>query len=112
MKEALLKFEDFYLLLSEGDGMNLLEEDIEEGFVDYIMADLYTEDDIDECLEIKDDAISFDGAQIMLEKMCDDMTMDEFIEHGLAFYDWENAEYELVSFTASEPRWWDDHGIL
>ena len=103
-KSALIRIDDTYLLLVEGDGMNLSDEDYDEGFVDYIMADLYNEDDIDECLEVKDDAVSWDGGMITLDKLCADMTMDEFIESGLAFYGWEDSDYELISFEQPVPR--------
>lgn len=103
-KSALIRIDDAYLLLVEGDGMNLSDEDYDDGIVDYIMADLYTENDIDECLEVKDDAISWDGGMITLDKLCSNMTMLEFIESGLAFYGWDGSDYELISFEQPVPR--------
>lgn len=45
--------------ISEGDGMNLLDEDIQAGFVDYIYYDQY---------DLDDQFTQVDGGQVMLEK--------------------------------------------
>lgn len=47
------------LRIAEGDGMNLLDEDIEKGFVDYIYYDQH---------ELNTGLEEIDGGQIMLEK--------------------------------------------
>ena len=45
--------------IAEGDGSNLLPEDIEEGYVDYIYYEQY---------EIRADLPEVDGGQILLEE--------------------------------------------
>ena len=46
--------------ISEGDGMNLLDEDMDEGYVDYIYYDQY---------EVNDRLNEVDGGQILLDEM-------------------------------------------
>ena len=49
--------------ISEGSGDNLLQEDIENGYVDYIYYDQY---------ELGADVTEMDGGQILLEEMLKD----------------------------------------
>lgn len=49
--------------ISEGSGDNLLQEDIENGYVDYIYYDQY---------ELGADVMEVDGGQILLEEMLGD----------------------------------------
>lgn len=86
MKEAyIMVHEDgwkpTFIKMSEGTGDNLWQEDIDEGFVDYIMYDTYEVGVEDWEFEFKED----DGGMILLEKLCADMTMEEFIKRTLDF---------------------------
>lgn len=66
------------VLANEGTGDNLLHEDEEEGYVDYIMTELFV---------IQDTTIEAeDGGQIMLTKLVADMTQEEFEQAVLDYY--------------------------
>ncbi len=53
--------ETSFVRVNEGSGTNLLQEDIEEGFVDYIMIDFLEYDGYE--------FIETDGAQVMLSEL-------------------------------------------
>lgn len=73
--------------ISEGTGDNLTQEDIDDGYVDYIYYDYY------ECLDdVKDDA-ACDGGMILLEKLYQNMWLEEIIDKVQEF---ENVELEMV----------------
>lgn len=55
----------------EGTGDNLLEEDIEAGYVDYVYYTIYDIDDLDDVREI-------DGGMILLEKPFDEAYRVEY----------------------------------
>ena len=78
-------FEDIYIFIpsfrqiiriAEGNGMNLLDEDIRNGYVDYIYYDQH---------ELDIDLPEVDGGQVMLDKPFHDMfkSMEECIPHVL-----------------------------
>ena len=46
--------------VAEGDGINLLEEDEEKGYVDYIYYDQY---------ELEEEMNNYDGGQVMLKEL-------------------------------------------
>ena len=66
------------ILAVEGTGDNLLAEDEEQGYVDYIMVEMYKLDgtDVEET----------DGGQIMLTKLVADMNHEEFKQAVLDFW--------------------------
>lgn len=67
-----------FILAVEGTGDNLLPEDEGEGYKDYIMATIY-----------KADRYGFevlDSPQIMLTKLVDDMSQDEFEQAVLDYF--------------------------
>lgn len=59
--------------ITEGTGDNLLQEDIDDGYVDYIYYDYYASYE-----DIKDDC-AYDGGQILTKKLCADMSQQEFL---------------------------------
>ena len=67
------------ITISEGDGMNLFQEDVDAGYPDYIMWDYYlTQEDYENDL-------SEDGGQALTEKMVREMTEEEILDqiiHG------------------------------
>ena len=79
---------DAYIAACEGSGDNLLDEDIEQGYVDYIMTNVYRVDGY-EFEEI-------DGAQIMLDKLVKDMEDEEFIDKVLEFHGYKNEDYIIL----------------
>lgn len=77
-----------YYHIKEGTGDNLLEEDIEDGYVDYIYYDYYAS-----LNDIEDNEI-FDGGQIMLKKLYKDMSVKEIIK--------EVRNFEIVKLKVIE----------
>ena len=76
------------ITISEGNGMNLLDEDMDEGFVDYIYYDQYDYD-----------LQEVDGGQIMLTEMIQDTytSMKECIPAVLDMaYGDETIEYIVL----------------
>lgn len=76
------------ITISEGNGMNLLDEDMDEGFVDYIYYDQYDYD-----------LQEVDGGQIMLTEMIQDTytSMTECIPAVLDMaYGDETIEYIVL----------------
>ncbi len=76
--------------ISEGSGDNLLKDDIEEGFVDYIMLD-----------ELEYDGYEFDeidGSQVMLNELYQDKfnSVEEVIEYLKETEFIPNVEYTIL----------------
>ncbi len=69
---------DEFILAVEGTGDNLLHEDEEQGYVDYIMASIYKAEDYE--FEM------IDSPQIMLSKLVADMTQEEFEQAVLDYW--------------------------
>lgn len=67
-----------FILAVEGTGDNLLPEDEEEGYKDYIMATIYKADHYE--FEV------LDSPQIMLTKLVDDMSQEEFEQAVLDYF--------------------------
>lgn len=67
-----------FILAVEGTGDNLLPEDEKEGYKDYIMATIYKADHYE--FEV------LDSPQIMLTKLVDDMSQDEFEQAVLDYF--------------------------
>ena len=63
MNEIFYKVNDVVYRISEGDGGNLLKEDIENGYVDYIYYEIYNADDLDN---------EIDGGMILLKEYFQD----------------------------------------
>lgn len=66
-----------FILAVEGTGDNLLPEDEEEGYKDYIMATIYRVDGYE--------FEQLDSPQIMLTKLVEDMSQEEF-EQAVLYY--------------------------
>lgn len=74
--------------IAEGTGDNLLQEDIDEGYVDYIYYDYYASFE-----DIKDDC-AYDGGIIYTMKLCREMSQEEFLKRLCNFevIDYNNLE--------------------
>lgn len=70
--------------ICEGTGDNLLQEDIDEGYVDYINYDMFDtlQDVYDQC---------GDGGMVLLTKLYTDMSVEEILQ---AVADMEDAEFK------------------
>lgn len=64
--------------ISEGTGDNLLDEDVANGYVDYINYDYY------DTLNDLADGNSHDGGMVLLKKNYADMTLEEIL-HSMAY---------------------------
>ena len=73
----------FIYHIREGTGDNLQEEDIDDGYVDYIYYDYYAS-----LLDLKEDS-AYDGGMILLKKLYKDMTIAEIISKVEEFEDVE-----------------------
>lgn len=74
---------DYIYHITEGTGDNLLQEDIDAGYVDYIYYDYYKSFD-----DVKED-YTYDGGMIVTRKLCADMSLEEFLN---IFCDFENLD--------------------
>lgn len=74
MRDMVIELKDGTVIeLSEGTGDNLLHEDIEEGYIDYLYYNIYPD-----ILAYKRDE-EYDGGQILLTRYAADMTDEEAI---------------------------------
>ena len=80
------KTSGFIYHITEGTGDNLLEEDIKDGYVDYIYYDYYKGYN-----EILNDE-AYDGCQYMLEEMYQSLTLDKILEKVANFENEEGFE--------------------
>ena len=77
----------YYFKIQEGTGDNLLQEDINEGYVDYIYYDYYSSlSDIDE-------GDPHDGGMYMLTKLYQDMTLGEILK---CIEEFEDEDLEVL----------------
>ena len=67
------------VVVSEGTGDNLLDEDAEQGYKDYAMLSLYTIDG--------DELALVDSGQMMTDKLIADMTDQEYAEQATSYFD-------------------------
>lgn len=67
--------------ICEGTGDNLLQEDVDEGYVDYIYYDYY-----ESLLDIREDNVH-DGGMILLKRYYQDMSLEEIIKEVQDFED-------------------------
>ena len=83
-----------FIKISEGTGDNLLREDIEEGYVDYMMIDGYSYDGSD----LVEDYDIIDGGQAMLTEYYQDMfkTPTEVINYLIEKDFIPNVEYTVL----------------
>ena len=63
----------YYYKIEEGTGDNLLKEDLEEGYIDYINYEFY------DSLEDINENNPHDGGMFLLKKYYQDMTVEEII---------------------------------
>jgi len=67
--------------ISEGTGDNLTQQDIDDGYVDYIYYDMFCSLD-----DLNEDIID-DGGMILLKKAYRDMTVEEILKEVSSFAD-------------------------
>jgi len=67
--------------ICEGTGDALTQEDLDEGYVDYIYYDYY------ECLDDVNEDSAYDGGMILLKKPYKDMWLEEIIKEVQDFED-------------------------
>ena len=84
MNEIFYKVNDVVYRISEGDGGNLLKEDIENGYVDYIYYEIYNADDLDN---------EIDGGMILLKEYFQDK-----------YKSTEDAIEDVMNFVGCEER--------
>lgn len=89
-----LEYDKYVLFIREGTGDNLLYEDIENGYVDYIYTEVYLKDDL-----VKEEFPSeIGGGFMMLKDTIDNLFYDKPIRELIDYVFTENAEedyYEL-----------------
>ena len=93
--------DDLIYHIKEGTGDALEQEDIDDGYVDYIYIDVYKNN----LTDIHEDNI-FDGGFILLKKLYKDMTIEEILAevetfHEVSFFSiddtsWKNAKHEIT----------------
>ena len=76
-----------YFYIREGTGDNLSQEDIDNGYVDYIYYDIF-----ETLNDVHEDNIK-DGGFILLEKLYQNSTLDEIVK---AVEDFEGATLRVV----------------
>ena len=72
----------------EGTGDNLLDEDIKQGYKDYMMTSVYVQDGDELKLE--------DGGQMMSEKLIADMDTEEILKRVGDFWGMETDEFVIL----------------
>ena len=77
----------FYYKIQEGTGDNLLKEDIDEGYVDYIYYDYYQD-----LKDVQEDE-PYDGGVYYLTRLYQNMTLEEIVK---AIEKFENEELEVI----------------
>lgn len=77
----------YWWRIAEGTGDNLTQEDIDNGYVDYIYYDYYESLD-----DVKEDYI-YDGGMILLEKLYKDHSLDEIVK---IVEDFEDVKLKVV----------------
>lgn len=80
--------------VQEGTGDNLLEEDIRDGYVDYIYYGVYETDDPNYIPNDDDDEL--DGGMCLLEKLYKDYSVVELITHTLNMFAYPSFTAERV----------------
>lgn len=76
---------EFAIKVQEGDGMNLLKEDIEDGCKDYIYYSIYNRDKGTDYAQREEDGDEDDGGEILLKEMYQDHTTEEIAAMTLQF---------------------------
>ena len=76
-----------YYHICEGTGDNLLQEDIEEGYIDYIYYEIF-----DNLNNVKE-GVEDDGGMVLLKTYYQDMTLDEIIRE---VQELEDVELEAI----------------
>lgn len=73
------------ITIVEGTGDNLLDEDIKDGYVDYVMTNVYHVDG--------DEIVLEDGGQMMSEKLIADLEEEELVKRVLDFWGLGEEDY-------------------
>ena len=80
--------------IQEGTGDNLTQEDVENGYNDYVYYDVYyTDKPLEELADENPDPD--DGGEALTEKLYVDMTLQEVLDaaFGLHFLNYERSDY-------------------
>lgn len=84
-----IKDADVLITAEEGTGDNLLEEDIADGFNDYIMTNVYKRDGYE--------IVEEDGGQLLTSEMVADLDKDEIVKRVLDFWGYtEEAGFNYI----------------
>lgn len=88
--EALIYIPKYKTLITavEGTGDNLLQEDIDDGCVDYAMSTIYNREG--------EDINIIDSGQIMFDKLVSEMSYDEFINRVIEYYYGDEKPYSIT----------------
>lgn len=93
-QDVKLEYDKYVLFIKEGSGDNLLYEDIEDGYVDYIYTEVYLKDDL-----VKEEYPSeIGGGFMMLKDTIENLFYDKPIRELIDYVFTENTEedyYEL-----------------
>lgn len=82
-----------YVEINEGDGSNLLDEDIEAGYVDYFMCEgRYVGFDGYGDMAL----MEYDGAQVLLDKPYSEYSKDEIAEKALDMLGFDSVPYRFI----------------
>lgn len=84
-----IKDADVLVTAEEGTGDNLLEEDIADGFNDYIMTNVYKRDGYE--------IVEEDGGQLLTSEMVADLEQDEIVKRLLDYWGYTvEAGFEYI----------------
>lgn len=74
----------------EGTGDNLLDEDIREGYHDYMMTNVYARDGYE--------IVENDGGQLLTSEMVADLSEEEIIKRVLDYWGYTEYKYEILEY--------------
>lgn len=83
-----------YITVVEGTGDNLTGDDMEHGYRDYVMTNIYEHEGCD--------LNEIDGGQMLSSTMIADMTDDELANKVLDFWGYKDKDYEILGVVEGE----------
>lgn len=84
------KTDNLIIHISEGTGDNLFEDDIIEGYVDYINYSIY--ESMEDVYKDKE----FDGGMVLLKEYYIDLPLEEIIDRVVDMAEWNCSDYEII----------------
>ena len=84
-----LKDTERLIAVAVGTGDNLTAEDIDEGFVDYLMSTIYKQEG--------DELVEEDGGQILSSKLIGDMELDEVVDKVRDYWEVKDEDYVILN---------------